>query len=222
MTTFGGHLTNVMYALGDPTEQHWSRTSEVWKWLIEAIREFPILRGKTTDLSDAVENHKFDLPSDFVEIVNVQWPISSDYIYLVRRSHQDKYFFDGDYYDIDRNFPDSAGWMLWTGPTVTVASPVRVNYLALHDYNASESMVITIPDQYLNILTEYCIMRAWQERLSNEIRDPTAHSDIIQNMELNLKEHRRNYQLLVEQALKELNTSRIVANRLVDKYDRIY
>jgi hypothetical protein len=222
MTTFGSHLTRIMYSLGDPTEVHWSRTNEVWFWLIEAIREFPILRPKEADVSDAVKEHEIELPSDFKEVVSVQWPITSDMRYHVRRSRLEDDFYNGDYYDIDRDFSTGSGWKLWMGQPVPFAQPARVHYLALHDTAMGELTDLTIPDQYLNILTEYCILRAWTERLSNEIRDPTAHSDVISGINLTIAEHRRTYNDLVKQAVNELTTSRITLKHRVDGKDRIY
>lgn len=222
MTQFGSFLTRVMYSLGDPTEQHWSRTNEVWYWLLEAIREFPILRPKQADLSDAIKPHEIELPVDYKEITSVQWPITDDMRYHTRRSHLEDNFYNGDYYDVDRDYAAGSGWLLWMGQPVPYAQPCRVSYLALHDTAMGELTILSIPDQYLNILTEYCILRAWTERLSNEIRDPTAHSDIIMNINQTILTHRKTYTDLVDQAIKELGTSRITQNRRLDKHDRIY
>jgi hypothetical protein len=220
MTTFGSHLTRIMYALGDPTEAVWSRTNEVWYWLIEAIREFPILRPMTDDLT-FTEDHYNALPSDFVKIVSVEYPIGDDPpTYLTRRSHQSPEFQAGEFYDVVADHDTGSGSLLWIGPVVT--SDVRVNYLALHDYAASESMVLTIPDQYLNILTEYCAVRAWEERLSSEIANPTAHASTISQIQVALTQHRALYDRLVKEAVQELGTSRLVPDRAMDKYDRIY
>jgi hypothetical protein len=211
-----------MYALGDPTEVYWSRTLVVWYWLIEAIREFPILLAKEADVSDNFKEHEIELPADFREVISVQWPITADMRYHVRRSRLSEDFYDGDYYDVDRDFSTGSGWKLWMGQPVPFAFPVRVHYYALHDTAGGELTVLTVPDQYLNILTEYCILRAWTERLSKELADPTAHSDVISSINTAIAEHRKTYNALVEQAVRELTTSRITPTHRADGHDRIY
>lgn len=223
MTTFGSHLTRIMYSLGDPGETTWSRTMEVWYWLIEAIREFPILRPMQSDLTSVTATHTLALPSDFKEIIAVEYPTAeSPPRYHVRRSRLEVDFYDGEYYDIDRDYDSGAGWNLWMGQTVAAAAAVRVDYLAMHDTNAGENMVLTIPDQYLNILSEYCIIRAWTERLSSEIQNPTAHAATIAQINATLEAHRQTYTRLVAQALSELTTSRVTLNHPSDSHDRIY
>jgi hypothetical protein len=222
MTTFGSHLDRILYALGDPSEGTWSRTNEVWHWLIEAIREFPILRPMQADISDETDEHVIALPSDFKEIVAVQWPITDDMRYHTRRSRFSQDFYDGDYYDVDRDYASGAGWVLWMGQAVDYDQPCRVDYLAEHDDNASENMVLTIPDQYLNVLTEYCIYRAWTSRLSKEIANPSAFIRNIDQITEAMNLHRSNYLKLLDDISKEMSTSKIVPNRTNDKYDRIY
>lgn len=222
MTTFGSHLTRIMYSLGDPTEATWSRTLEVWYWLIEAIREFPILRPMQSDIAFDADDHQEPLPSDFKEIISVQWPITDDMRYHTRRSRLEEDFYDGDYYDIDRDYSTGSGWVLWMGQSIPYAQPVRVQYLAMHSTTVSEDMVLTVPDQYLNILTEYCILRAWTERLSTEISNPTAHDATLSQINAAIAEHRATYDRLVDEAIRELATSRQTMNRRLDKHDRIY
>jgi hypothetical protein len=222
MTLFGSFLTRVMYSLGDPTEAHWSRSNEVWYWLIEAIREFPILRPMSADVSDASDRHQIELPADFKEVIAVQWPITSEMRMHTRRSRLAAGFYSGDYYDVDRDYAAGSGWMLWMGREVPYAQPVRVSYLALHDTAMGENTPLTVPDQYLNILTEYCLLRAWTERLSNEIRDPTAHSATIAEINRAIAGHRQTYHKLVDQAVRELTTSRVTLDHRLDGHDRIY
>jgi hypothetical protein len=105
MTTFGNFLTDIMYALGDPTESTWSRTLEVWTWLEEAIREFPIKRPMTDDLSDNTYLHKITLPTDFFSIVSVEWPIDQNPpSFCERRDRLEDDFYDGYYYDVERDY----------------------------------------------------------------------------------------------------------------------
>lgn len=225
MTTFGNLLTRIMYSLGDPSGTMWSRTNEVWYWLIEAIREFPILRPMQDTLSEigVGDIHEFTLPEDFKYIISVEWPVDEDPPrYHMRRSRLEEDFYLGDYYDIDRDYETGSGWILWMGQAVTSGDDVRVNYLGLHDTEATEIMVLTVPDEYLNILSEYVIMRAWIEQLSTIIQDPTAHTSTIEQINATIRDHRNNYERLVSQAVAELGTSRLTVNRAIDKYDRIY
>ena len=47
MITFGTLLTRIQAALGDPNGDTWDRTTVVWQWAQDALRDFPILRPKT-------------------------------------------------------------------------------------------------------------------------------------------------------------------------------
>lgn len=225
MTTFGNHLTRVMYSLGDPSGSIWSRTNEVWYWLIEAIREFPILRPMQEDISEigVGDIHTLSLPADFKEIISVEWPVDqTPPRYHLRRNRLEADFYDGDTYDIERDYESGSGWTLWMGQPIPPGEVVRVDYLAMHDTSATEIMVLTVPDQYLNILTEYCIIRAWTERLSTEISNPTAHATTIAQINSTIQHHRETYNRLVQQAVREMTTSRVTMNRRMDKHDRIY
>jgi hypothetical protein len=108
------------------------------------------------------------------------------------------------------------------GQEVEYARPARVNYLANHPSTGTENLVLTVPDQYLSILQEYVIVRAWIERLSTVIQDPTAQDNTIGRINEAIRMHRELYNQQLDRAIKDQGTSQLTMNRRVDKYDRIY
>jgi hypothetical protein len=168
-TSFQSLLSACLVALGDSTGAMWSRTDVIWPWCIEAMLAFPILRPMQDTPSTAAATHVITLPSDFREIISVEYPVGQEPpVYLSRRNSFDPNFYSSDeYYDIDRNYASATGWVLVFSKKLLIDSDVVVNYLAIHDTDlddASDSY-ITVPDEYVNILVAYMLAKGYRERL---------------------------------------------------------
>jgi hypothetical protein len=222
--TFGSLLSKVMYALGDIGEAYWTK-STVFYWLVEAIREFPIPRPQLENYTVITDTHVLTLPADFRDLVWVEYPVGEEPpVHLTRRSHLESDFYDrAGYYDIDRDYSTGKGWTLWTSELIPAgAHVIKVNYLADHDTDMAEGSALTVPERYHNILMQYTIWRAWNEKLSLEIANPTAHTSTILQITETVAKAREKYDELIVDAVKSLSQSRVTHNRKMDKYDRIY
>ncbi len=226
-TSFQKLLSDCLVALGDSGGLTWGRTSIAMPWANEAMLNFPILRPMQATITVAGSaSYQHDLPTDFREIVSVEYPLSQDpTAFLDRMNHLDPNFYSNEeHYDIDRNYVDSAGWVLWTSKKVAVASQLKVNYLANHktDCTDSPSSYITVPDEYESILVAYVVCKGYRERLGYYMQDPTAHMPVIAQLTDMVQHAEDHYNQLVAEMMTKYTDSRILPHRQVDKFDRSY
>ena len=225
--TFTKLLSDCLVAMGDETAATWDRTDTIWPWAIEGMLAFPILRPMTDDHTNgAVLVYSFDLPTDFREVITVEYPISQvPPSYLVRKNRLDPDFHNAaGYYDIDHNYASGEGWVCFVSKGLGANHHIRTNYLANHDTAMLDdsTVTITIPDEYENILVAYVLAKGFRERLSAYMITPTAHSSLIMQMTDMVRKAEDNYHLLVQRAQQKLADSRITPNVAVDKFDRVY
>lgn len=225
--TFYQLLSDCSTALGDLLGQTWSRENVIWPWCIEAMRTFPILRPMFYGYSAPSDDiHSFDLPDDFRELISVEYPVNqSPPQYLIRKNRFDPDFYSADnYYDIDHNYAEGAGWTLHLSIGLPVDSDVNVEYLAGHDLDMQDDQqhLITVPDEYYGILIAQVICRAYRERLSYYMQDPTVHTSIVMQLTEMVRKAEESYNNMVEAAWKKIATSRQSPRQAMDQFDRVY
>lgn len=226
--TFSSLLTDCSVALGDAAGTTFDRTDVIWPWCVEAIRVFPILRPMYKDESLVLgSTHVFDLNSDFREMISVEYPIGqTPPHYLIRKNRLDPDFYSSDeYYDVDHNYADGVGYVVYTSALLKAPVHVYLQYLANHEIATLEDdslEEITIPDEYIEILIDYVLCRGYRERLGFYMQDPTAHMTVINQMTQLVYRAEENYRMVVEAAQKRLAFSKIGTHLAADKYDRVY
>ncbi len=218
-------LDRIGFALGDRNAETWSRTDHWLPWTIEAVMTFHILRPMVEDHTiGATEAYGYDLPADFREVISVEYPINQQPPeYLLRKNRLDPDFYiDSSYYDIDHNYTDGRGWTIYFSGLKT--GHVKVQYLANHDtaLTDSDESLLTIPDEYIGILIAMIVCRAYRERLSAYMRDPTAHTNLIYQMTEMVKRAEDNYNQLLSAAVARLANSNVSPRQKSDKFDRVY
>jgi len=225
--TFTQLITDCMVAAGDEEAVTWARPTIARQWVIEAILQFPILRPMLDDhVNGASIVYSFSMPADFRELISVEYPISQQPpTYLVRKNHLDPDFYSSaGYYDIDYDFSTGNGFLCYVSGGVAALAHVKTQYLAMHDTSMddNDADLITIPDQFENIIIAYFIARAWRERLGYVMRDPTAHSSVISQMTEMVHKSELNYKDLVLAAERHISESKVSSGNKVDKFDRVY
>ena len=222
---FSTLLTDCLVSLGDDDASTWSRTDKIWPWAIEAMMAFPILRGMELEYTMLAASHKVTLPADFREIISVEYPIDQEPpAYLTRLNHLDPLFYQAvTYYDIDRDYKTGKGWFLFVAKKLAIGEKVRISYLANHSTDVDDvNKLITIPDEYENILVAYVVAKAYRERLGAYMQDPTAHTSIIMQMTDMTRKAEENYNQMVLRAQEKLAESRSSPHMASDKFDRVY
>jgi hypothetical protein len=224
--TFSKLLSDCLIALGDADASTWSRTNTIWAWVVEAMLAFPIMRPKQQTFTTLAATHAITLNTDFREIVEVEYPVDQDPpAYLTRMNRLDPNFFnDETHYDIDRNYEIGSGWTLYVSRMLQPDEEVYINYLATHETDLAddEIQLITIPDEYENILIAYVVAKGYRERLGVYLQDPTAHTSLIMQMTDMVEKADARYQQLVRRAEEKLAHSRTSPHMQVDTFDRVY
>jgi hypothetical protein len=87
---------------------------------------------------------------------------------------------------------------------------------------ATEYTYITIENQYIQVIINHVSLMCFQERLSYQLQDPTAHTSTIQQMSEAVKAAQEVYIASLKRAEADLAIARRIPGYKVDKHDRIY
>ncbi len=227
MTMTFSHLIDAcMRALGDHDAAFYDRTTVVWPWAVEAMLHCPILRPQVQNITFATAGHTYDLTAGFRELITVEYPISQDppeYLHRMNRLDPNFYTTD-DHYDIDRNYVDGAGMVIWFSRKMQIGNQVTVNYLGNHDTDMADDEIklITVPDEYVNILVADVVAKAYRERLGHFLGDPTSFTTIISELVKSVEGADAFYRDLVDRTMAKITDSRSSPHMQSDKYDRAY
>jgi hypothetical protein len=227
-TSFKQLLTDCLVALGDSGGAVWSRVNRMWPWCIEAMKTFPILRPMVDDHTNgAAIVYSYSTPVDFREVISIEYPISQQPpVYLHRKNRLDPEFYDeAGYYDVDHDYTGGKGWMIYVSGGVAALAHIKMQYLANHevtDLDDDDAHLITIPDEYENILIANVVCRAYRERMSYYMQSPTAQTNVIMQYSDMVFKAEENYRAMVNAAQEKLAQSKVSAHQIVDKYDRVY
>jgi hypothetical protein len=189
--------------------------------------DFPILRPMLDDHTNGlVKLYKYRMAEDFRETISVEYPVNQfPPVYLKRKNRFDPSFYlEEGYYDIDRDHTGGTHWTCYVSGGIAVGAHIYMQYLANHDTAMADdsSTTITVPDEYTHILVMYVIAKAYRERLSLYMQDPTAYSQLITQM-TEMVEHAENkYKEMVTTAQQRLAQSKIPPKYALDKNDRVY
>lgn len=229
--SFSQLLSDCLIALGDDNGLVWSRINKIWPWCIEAMQTFPFGRPQRLDHTiTAGELRHFDLPVGFREVISVEFPVDQDPpVYLKRYNRFDPYFYKShEFYDVDHNYEDGSGWTLYYSVYMEPQAPglphMYVDYLADHDLDMEDLITcyITVPDEYYSILIHQVMCRAYRERLSFYMQDPTVHTSIVMQLTEMVNKAEERYDSLVTAAQQKSSNSKQLPSQSVDKFDRVY
>jgi hypothetical protein len=225
--TFTELLNSCSIALGDISGTVFDREDKIWPWCIEALTTFPIPRPMFVDYTVLItDDHGFDLPADFRDIISVEYPVSqTPPHYLLRKNRLDPDFYKQDgFYDVDHNYADGVGWRLYTSDNVRAPSHVYVQYLANHltHLHDNSTDVITVPDEFVSIIISFVICRAYRERLGWTMQNPSSTAAIITQFSTLVEKMDHHYNEQVAAAQARLAQGKVGTHLTVDKYDRVY
>ncbi|MFZ0534780.1 MAG: hypothetical protein WAM09_16535 [Anaerolineales bacterium] len=223
---FSDLLTDCLVAMGDDAGAQWSRVDCIWPWCVQAMLAFPILRPVLKDQTMAAAAYILAMPSGYREVISVEYPISQQPpSYMIRKNRLDPDFYsETGFYDVDHDYSAGAGWMMYFSQQIPISVHVKIQYLANHDTTMADddTTVITIPDEYENILIAYVMAMGYRERLSAYMQDPTAHTNVILSLTDMVLKAEANFQELVLRAQVKLAQSKMTHRLAADKYDRVY
>jgi hypothetical protein len=220
-------------ALGDAAGGTWAQAT-IEEWVVLAIRDysthFSMITATTQTCTTDVR--AYALPTDFLSIVNVQYPYSladpyKSGIDLKRKSRTDPDFWDlPGYYDWLR--VRSAGDetpVLYISTKPTTGELINIVYSALYYHRDDSSPLITycrVPDQHIPVLVQYVQFLAAQERLNTELQDPDRTIHLIDDLTRTVRAAKQTYDQMIAAAKVGTADARQTPKWDMDTHDRIY
>lgn len=182
MTTLAQLADRCQDRLSDAGAAFWTQAI-IEQWCKEAVRVYSQFfpRIKTQEITCGAHDHEYDLSTDFLAVVSVEYPTGQDpKEYLFRRSyvHPDFWITDG-YYDILERDDASDASEIWISDDSNSGQKILVQYQAVHDFSLSSSGTLTVPGLHEPLLEQYVYWLAMGELAANEASAPTSNSSLL-------------------------------------------
>jgi hypothetical protein len=223
MTTLVQLVQQCRNLIGDWASTYYDSTvltDYVSRGIEELSKYFPLV--KEYELSTTLNVRVYDLESDFLEALSVEYPTGEDPpVYLLRRSytHPDFWSQNG-YYDIVRSEDATS-----TNPTQIYISQkpaagetITVKYHGTHNPLAE---TVTLPDHLLHLVALFVRWKVWQEIATAEGMDPDQTKLLAATQEVNSTRAERIYRKALDEARAAFVESARVRWKM-DKHDRVY
>lgn len=201
----------------------WNKT-QVQEWIRQAIIDYSIrfpIQTSTT-IATVVGTYAYNLPSNFLITLSVRDATSTPPTYYAQKDHNASFWNQSEAYTIIPGHEVTAA-QIWI-PNAT-ATTLTIEYEGRHDTNLSDSSVISVPEQYHDILELYIL---WQAGIAR--RDAAAVE--LENEDIELKEYdhlkrtagtaRISYFVAISQALKFTAGKSSIVHWSNDQLDSIY
>lgn len=181
-TTLQNLVDQLQSVLSDSAAAVWSEAT-LRGWLNDAIRDYSIhfRRQRTTTITTAANDREYDLPSDFVAVLSVEYPAGEAVpVYLQKRPFTSADFWDNSgYFDIVGRGDDQNASEVWISEKPAADQSIVVEYEAWHDWNLSASSYVTVPAVHHHILIAYGTWQASLNLQMAEQQSPTSNSSLL-------------------------------------------
>ncbi len=182
MTTLQNLIDAVEAELGDSGNATWA-AADIEQWCRDAIADYSAYfpRILTDEISTTADTRTYDLNSDFIEPMSVEYPTGEEPVcYLSRRpyTHTDFWNEDG-YYDIVARQDDTDVNDLYISTKPPASETITVLYQAMHDNSLATSGTLTVPGRHHYILRAYARWKATEQRAAAEEASPTSNSSLL-------------------------------------------
>jgi len=231
MTTLANLADRCQLALNDTAAGTWSQDT-VEAWCIDAIRDysqaFPRVRAFTIDISGASPGHEFDLTTDTIDVVQVEYPDGEDPpVYLKRRARtHPRFYYQTGYYDLELLHDSQEFSILYLSEEPSDGETIAIQALCHHDVTLASGDDITVPVEHESILVLYVLWQAFKERLATEQQDPdttlAGAVTLLQQLVKGATQAEAEYRRALERAQKARSQSGIVGPWAADRFDPIY
>ena len=232
MATIADVADRAQLTLNDAAAGTWPQAT-VEAWIADAMRDysqyFPRVVESYVDALGGTPTHIILLPTDFMEMILVEFPRGEDPpAYLERRSMHAQTFWEVDgYYDIipveqeavDGNTATQARLVLSRLPLATEGYTIR--YLAAHSGSGS-SDTVTVRSDHQPLLILYALWQAMKERAATHLQDPDTTSDILQKMVNAEMQAHEEYRRGINNAQQKRSQSGWTGPWKADGFDPIY
>lgn len=227
MTTFAQLETDCRELIGDTGSTVFT-ANQVQQWINDAIRDislhFPL--RKTYDINTAANDREYDLTTEFIGIISVEYPQGEDPPeYLLRRSYTHPLFWlqDGYYDFIPRRDATSTNKPeIWISTKPAADETIRIEYMCEHTALSAPTDVLTILPRHEHLIHLFVRWKAWQELATSEGMDPDPIKLLAATQEVNATRAERQYREGLRIANKAENESARASGWQMDKFDRTY
>jgi len=213
--------TLVRRRLGDLAAPYKWSDSQINQWINDAIADyanfFPLKSSTTLATQAGVQN--YNLPTDFLAAVRVEYPAGS-HTYLRRRDCTQPGFWGADgWYDLlHKGAADAPDEMILSAKPDGMAS-IGLVYNATHPYPENDADESTVPEHHLELLVLFCRWKAWEMLSTEEGADPDPSKLLAATHEVNAYRAERAYRKALESYLAASSESGFAVWRM-DRFDR--
>jgi hypothetical protein len=199
-------IDDLQIDLADSAASVWSE-SELLQFLSDAIRYYSLVfpRLRSTTITAVADDRKYDLPTDHIRILSVEYPTGEDPPeHLIRSSRLDRVFWQKDsVYDVVRYGDQDVDDEIWIGDKPNGGETLTIQYLAYHPHTLAASGFCTVPIEHHHILKSCATWLASRNLQMAQEGTPTSNSSILMGqLALNTERLRDAYYELVQE-LKE-------------------
>jgi hypothetical protein len=231
LTTLADLADRCQITLSDSAAGTWSQNT-VEEWVVDGIRDysqrFPRTDTISITFSGASPGHQFDVSTDVIALVLVEYPGDQDPpVYLKRRprTHSQFYGYEG-YYDYLVTNDATEYCVLYLSEEPSDGEKAYITYLCHHDVTLLSGDDITVPVTHEGIIELYVIWQAFKERLSAEMQDPdkslAGNVTLLQQLVKGARQAEEEYRRALQRAQESRSQGGITGPWTVDDDDRIY
>ena len=208
MTTFAELVNRCEQNLNDEANATWT-AEQIIKWLNDAIRDYSqhFPRIKTQTISAIADTNAYDLNSDFMGILSVEYPTGEDpqeYISRLDWKHAD-FWTSNKWYDILPRSDETDDSEIWISDDPAGTESIEVQYHAHHDLvtDAEDtSGDVTVPPNHQGILVKFTLWQATIHLLLAEQKSPTSNSSLLMaQLSQNARRFEASYHTALQQAM---------------------
>lgn len=214
MTTLAQLADLAQEKLADSGATHWSQ-SQIETWCNEAIADYSNHFPRTIDatISVSASDRQYDLPADFQEMIEVEYPTGENppcFLRRVDRNSPSTWGIEG-YYDILTNHDTDNADEIWLSELPAGAGTITYRYLGDHDHDLASSGTVTVPTHHENILLLYVQWKALQSLANAEHQNPTSNSSLLMSqLTVDADRMERSYRRAIQEAQGQRAESAII------------
>jgi hypothetical protein len=214
--------------LGDPTNVIYPRPT-LKSWVLEACRDYSshFQQIATVDLHTAIGIHQYDLPTDCIHIVSVEYPpsLTPPHVLALFDHLLPEFWLSDGYYDWQARFAQATAPKLWISATPTANNVhIAVTYLAGYYADAMiQTENVLVPDHHMPLLVLFVQWKATVERLHTTLnQDPTAYAALANELATAIQVARETYDFAIRAAKSATSQTKFSRPWRMDLTDPIY
>jgi len=212
--------------LGDLTTPYKWSDEQINQFINDAIADYSINfpRVKTQTISCSDDTREYDLATDFLDALSVEYPTGEDppeYLKFREKTHPDFWQKDG-YYCIEQEKGEDDLDVIYISEKPSTGESIEVTYNAYYAYfDDDDTDVLTVPEEHLELIILYVRWACFQELATTESASPDPTTLISSTLELNASRAERAYRKQLG-VFKTSRSESSTAKWSMDDYDRIY